>query len=263
MANILSISSGVAYGYVGNSVTVPALQSLGHEVWRVNTVALSNHPGHGNFRGQEHDPDDLDNILTGLGEHGILAECDGILSGYLGHPETADVIAKHVDLIKAANPGAIYLCDPVIGDDGKVYVRDGVAEAISEHLVPRADIITPNPSELTWLTGELGSLEVAAEALLDLCHADIIVTGWMGDQSIASALITKDGEYRVPGAYRERSFKGAGDLFSALLLGHRLKGAHIKTALESAMAGMETVLAETEKRNSEELALVPCFGRLG
>ena len=62
---ILSISSRVVYGYVGNSAMVPALQHLGLTVWPVDTVVFSNHPGHGQFRGEVRDPAALAALLRG------------------------------------------------------------------------------------------------------------------------------------------------------------------------------------------------------
>ena len=49
--NILSIQSHVAYGHVGNSAAVFALQRIGVAVWPVHTVQFSNHPGYGGWRG--------------------------------------------------------------------------------------------------------------------------------------------------------------------------------------------------------------------
>ncbi len=49
---ILSIQSAVAHGHVGNAAAVFPLQRLGFEVWPVNTVHLSNHPGYGAWRGR-------------------------------------------------------------------------------------------------------------------------------------------------------------------------------------------------------------------
>ena len=45
--NVLSIQSGVVCGHVGNATAQFCLQRLGHEVWRIDTVRFSNHPGHG------------------------------------------------------------------------------------------------------------------------------------------------------------------------------------------------------------------------
>jgi pyridoxal/pyridoxine/pyridoxamine kinase len=39
--NILSLQSHVAYGHVGNSAAVFALQRLGIEVWPIHTVQFS------------------------------------------------------------------------------------------------------------------------------------------------------------------------------------------------------------------------------
>ena len=65
---ILSISSRVVQGYVGNSAIVPGLQSLGFTVWPLDTVVFSNHPGHGRFRGTITDPAHLLALLEGLQE---------------------------------------------------------------------------------------------------------------------------------------------------------------------------------------------------
>ena len=48
---ILSIQSSVIFGYVGNSIARPVLQTLGYDVWCVDTVNFSNHPGYGGFTG--------------------------------------------------------------------------------------------------------------------------------------------------------------------------------------------------------------------
>src|SRR5580704_14760895 len=82
--NILSIQSHVAYGHVGNSAAVFALQRLGCEVWPVHTVQFSNHLGYGAFRGSVFDAAHIGEVVRGIAERGALARCDGVLSGYLG-----------------------------------------------------------------------------------------------------------------------------------------------------------------------------------
>ena len=102
--NVLSIQSSVAYGRVGNRAAVPLLERLGHEVWPVDTVAFSNHPGHGGFRGRVAPAAELAELLEGLGERGALGRCDAVLSGYLGDPATGDLVADAVARIRAAFP---------------------------------------------------------------------------------------------------------------------------------------------------------------
>ena len=83
---ILSIQSSVAYGHVGNSAAVFPLQRLGHEVWPVLTVHFSNHTGYGAWRGPLLDPADVREVIAGIGDRGVLGECDAVLSGYQGDP---------------------------------------------------------------------------------------------------------------------------------------------------------------------------------
>ena len=129
---ILSIQSAVAYGHVGNAVAVPALQALGLEVWRVDTVGFSNHPGHGRFTGGVRPATEIAHLIEGIDTLGVMGECEAVLSGYLGEAATADAVAGAVEAARRARPDARYVLDPVIGDDGRVFVRDGVPEAIRD-----------------------------------------------------------------------------------------------------------------------------------
>ena len=126
--NILSIQSHVAYGHVGNSAAVFALQRLGVEVWPIHTVQFSNHTGYGAWRGRAFDAGLIDELVQGIEERGVLGACDGVLSGYMGSAEIGAAILDAVARVKGANPRARYCCDPVIGDVGRgVFVRPGIA----------------------------------------------------------------------------------------------------------------------------------------
>ncbi len=116
--NVLSISSHVAYGHVGNSAAAFALQRLGIEVWPVHTVGYSNHPGYGRHRGAVASAAEIAGIVAGLDDIGVLAGCDAVLSGYLGRAETGAAVRDAVTLAKRRNPHAVYPCDPMMGDSG-------------------------------------------------------------------------------------------------------------------------------------------------
>src|SRR5689334_22535428 len=147
--NLLSIQSHVAYGHAGNSAAVFPLQRMGVEVWPIHTVQFSNHTGYGAWRGRASDAGLIGEIVDGLETRGVLGECDGVLSGYVGAPEIGAAILDAVASVKRANPSARYCCDPVIGDVGKgAFVRAGVAEFMREKAVPAADVVTPNQFEL-------------------------------------------------------------------------------------------------------------------
>src|ERR1700722_9823367 len=151
--NVLSIQSTVASGHVGNAAAVFPLQCLGHEVWPIDTVRFSNHPGHGRFRGTVTPPDEVAALLQGMEELGLFARADAVLSGYLGDPGTAAVVAGAVEAVKRANPAALYLCDPVMGDGGQLFVDPAIPDLMRDRLIPLADIVTPNGFELGLLTG--------------------------------------------------------------------------------------------------------------
>lgn len=163
--NILSIQSAVAFGHVGNSAAVFPMQRLGHEVWPVHTVNFSNHTEYPDWRGPKLSPAQVAEILEGMSFAFPLI--DVILTGYLGSPALAGVIVDAVNQIKAANPEARWVCDPVIGN-AKVgsFVDDAIPGIFREEIIPLADAICPNQWELALLSGieldELAGKDVRA-----------------------------------------------------------------------------------------------------
>lgn len=252
---ILSINSSVVYGYVGNTVATPVLQRLGFEVWRLDTVSFSNHPAHGRFEGVVRDPAELAALVDGLDKLGVLGECEAVISGYLGSAGTGAVVADAVRRVKKANPAALYLCDPVIGDHGRVYVRDGVPEAIRDELLPLADIMTPNAFELAWLGGhpdtDAGTDEMgAARALSRRFDLATVATGLGAADEIACLVVEPDGEGKRITARRHVSpYSGTGDLFAALLLGWRIQSGDLARSTERAMAEVGQAIETTAARS--------------
>src|SRR5262245_51513421 len=101
--NLLSIQSHVVYGHVGNSAAVFALQRLGIEVWPIQTVQFSNHTGYGAWRGRAFDAALIRELTQGVAERGVLAQCDGVLSGYLGSAEIGGAVLDAVAQVRRAN----------------------------------------------------------------------------------------------------------------------------------------------------------------
>src|ERR1700755_1818280 len=142
---ILSIQSSVAYGHVGNSAAVFPLQRIGGEVWPVNTAHFSNHAGYGSWRAIILPVAGLAEVILGIEERGVLHECNGVLSGYMGDASLGEVILDAFNRVKKANPKATYCCDPVMGDVGRgFFVRQGIPEFMRDRAVPPAHIVTPN-----------------------------------------------------------------------------------------------------------------------
>jgi pyridoxine kinase len=264
-AAVLSIQSQVAYGHVGNSAAVLPLQRLGFDVFPLNTTQLAHHPGYGAWRGHKLEPEQLGEILGGLEQRGVLGRCAAVLSGYLGDPRMADVVARAVEAVRGARPEAPYLCDPVIGDDDPgVFVSAGVPEALRERLVPLADIVVPNRFELAHLTGRpVQSLEDALSATDELRARGprlVVATGL--------TLPDRPGELAVLADMAHEAWLvstpqlplaiggGTGDAFSALFLGHYLTTAELRAGLERAVAAMFALVERTCAAGAEELELV-------
>ena len=263
--NILSIQSHVTYGHVGNAAATFPVQRLGHEVWPIHTVQFSNHTGYGAWRGQVFDAGLIGECVAGMAERGVLATCDGVLSGYMGSADTGIAILQAVSTVRAERAGALYCCDPVIGDVGRgVFVRPGIAEFMRDKAVPAADIITPNQFELELLCGrETRDLD-AARAGLALVHArgpaTVLVTSFLGQDTPEDAIdllaSTADGLWRVRTPRLDLSVNGAGDAIAALFFVHMLVTRSAPEALSRAASSIYGLLRRTAEAGSREIALV-------
>src|SRR4029079_17729757 len=110
-------------------------------------------PAHRAWRGPRMAPDDVREVVTGIEERGALPEVDAVLSGYQGGEQIGEVILDAVARTKAANPAAIYACDPVMGNAASgCFVHPAIPVLLREKVVPQADLITPNQFELGFLT---------------------------------------------------------------------------------------------------------------
>ncbi len=263
--NILSIQSWVAYGHVGNASAVFPLQRLGAEVWAINTVQFSIHTGYGAWRGQVLPPGLIGDCLQGIEERGVLPQCDAVLTGYIGDAATGEAILDAVGRVKAANPSALWCCDPVIGDVGRgVFVRPGIPEFFRDRALSMADIATPNQFELEWLTGRavatLGDAKSAVSTLQSGGPRCILVTSLRTEETPADALDLLAAEggqaWRLRTPLLPLSVNGAGDAIAALFLFHRLREGSARAALERSAASIHGLLRQTAAAGSRELLTV-------
>jgi pyridoxine kinase len=263
--NVLSIQSAVAYGHVGNSAAVFALQRLGHEAWPLDTVQYSNHPGHGAWQGRTVEADRLRVLLDGLDRHGVLGRCDAVLSGYLGTAENGAVALDAATRVQATNGDALYCCDPVIGNTRKGrFVPEEVADFIRTRALPRADILIPNRFELGLLAGaEIGDAAAARQAAESLSVPVVVTTGLRRDDRIGVLACVEGGSWLVEAPFLDNvTDDGAGDLLSALFLGRYLLDRALVPALEHAVAATFAVIAATRAAGVDELCLVAAQDQL-
>ncbi|KAF8060301.1 hypothetical protein HT031_004836 [Scenedesmus sp. PABB004] len=210
---VLSVQSSVVHGYVGNKAAVFPLQLLGFDVDPVHTVQVprraarrraplpaagpaparggrprdvqppppqfSNHTGYPTVAGKVFDGAHLTELLGGLRANGLLCHTH-LLSGYIGSLSLLEAVAAAARELRAANPALTYVCDPVLGDEGALYVSPDLVEAYKSTLVPLADVLTPNQFEAELLSGlPVGSERdalAAAAALQRMGPHTVIIT---------------------------------------------------------------------------------------
>ena len=270
MKPVLSIHSSVTVGFVGNSVVGPVLTALGLTPLLVPTVMLAAHPGYGRRVGDAVPDHIVGDVLAGLHDMTEIAQIRGIISGYLGSVGQTDAIASFVDSWRRAGSGS-YILDPVLGDRGRLYLPEALAQAMIERLLPRADIITPNSFELGFLAGmpvsDRASAETAAQHLITTTQlVAVIATGIDdgiddGPDGIGDLLVMRSGgAIWCDAGPDSRNVAGGGDLLTAILAGQLAQGAAVDSAFQVASRTAQEIIAASA--SPRDLALLENLGRV-
>ncbi|KAK7856241.1 pyridoxal kinase [Quercus suber] len=283
---VLSIQSHTVQGYVGNKSAVFPLQLLGYDVDPINSVQFSNHTGklllllHPNrltylkndagypsFKGQVLNGQQLWELIEGLEANNLLYYTH-LLTGYIGSVSFLNTILEVVNKLRSINPKLIYVdaaaaaagdnyvCDPVLGDEGKLYVPSELVSVYREKVVPVASMLTPNQFEAEQLTGfRIGSERDGREAC-NILHA-------AGPSKVVITSIVIDGSLHLIGSHQKEKdqspeqfkivipkipayFTGTGDLMTSLLLGWSNKYPdNLDKAAELAVSSLQALLQRT------------------
>ena len=254
--NVLSIQSHVAYGHVGNSSAVFPLQRLGdrgvagahravlqpHRLRRVDAAGSST--GRRSTRSSRASP-----------TAACWAAATPSSPATWARPTSGTPSSGPSARVRAANPAAVYCCDPVIGDVGRgVFVRPGIPEFMREVAVPAADLVTPNHFELDLLSGtttrSLASVKDAVAAVQALGPRVVLTTSLVAEDTPDDAvdLLASEGgrHWRVRTPRLDVAVNGAGDAIAALFLAHWLDTRSAAEALGAAAASVHGLLARTE-----------------
>ncbi|KAK7305727.1 hypothetical protein VNO77_43637 [Canavalia gladiata] len=252
---VLSIQSHTVQGYVGNKSAVFPLQLLGYDVDPINSVQFSNHTGYPTVKGQVLNGQQLWDLIEGL-EGNDLLYYTHLLTGYIGSESFLNTVLEVVSKLRSKNPELTYVCDPVMGDEGKLYVPQELASVYREKVVPVASMLTPNQFEAELLTGfRIQSEEDGREACRYL-HA-------AGPSKVVVTSINIDGNLLLIGSHQKEKgqppkqfkimipkipayFTGTGDLMTALLLGWSNKYPNnLEIAAELAVSSLQALLHRT------------------
>ncbi|KAL2808153.1 Ribokinase-like protein [Aspergillus granulosus] len=244
---VLAIASHVVYGHVGNKMATLVMQSMGCDVAALNTVHFSNHTGYRQFKGTRATAEEISNLYEGLCQNN-LTDFDVMLSGYAPSAaavEAVGAIGQDLQRKAADRPGSFFwVLDPVMGDQGRLYVNDDVVPAY-KNIIQHADLILPNQFEAEVLSGiKITSLSTLAAAITTL-HSKysiphVIITSVQlsklspsGESSLPASPTTSNlltvigsttlstGEprlFRIDVPALDCFFSGTGDMFAALMV---------------------------------------------
>jgi len=261
---ILTISSQVLYGHVGNAVADFTLKRMGHPVIAVPTVLLSNHKGYSDTVGEIFGPDLLRDLFSALERRGALDDIKAIQTGFIATVGQAQNIFDFLAELRNSKPDLPIIVDPVMGDKGRLYVEPGLVGAYRDRVPGLASLITPNAFEAQTLNGtessdldglvaglRLGGFDegliTSAETLLDPTPERAILCYERGGNG--HRLV------RHEGLQFQRDPNGVGDFVAALSAGLYGQGS-LHDRAERIARALVALLRATQAEGTPELALV-------
>lgn len=261
---VLAIQSHVVHGYVGNKSATFPLQVLGFEVDAINSVHFSNHTGYKFIKGQVLSEKELADVFAGIEANELLDAYSHLLTGYIGKDTFLREVASIVKALRAKNPKLIYVCDPVLGDDGRLYVPAELLPIYQNEIIPLSDICTPNQFEAELLTGLKLKTESDAWQAMNWFHDKgvktvVISSTKLTDETNLTAFVSHKSDTErlkisisIPLIGNGIIFTGTGDLFAALFLAHSYNTTDLTKALENTVATLQAVLKNTFNKIPEE-----------
>ncbi|KAG7834040.1 hypothetical protein KL943_003336 [Ogataea angusta] len=237
--NVLSFSSHVVHGTVGNRAIQLPLNLRGWNVDCVNTTNLSNHPGFRTFKGSKTDAATIADIYEGLVEIGL--EYDAVIVGYVASVPNLECIA---DILARLSYKPLVVLDPILGDNDKLYV--------DENLIP-FEIETLTDTKIS----DWSSLTASVTRFYDLYNVRyvVITSVDLGGTMYCIGCLDRDTTFAVAVDQVTAVFSGSGDLFLGLLTDvfHRTKD--LETSLKHTVDVVQRVLKRTLELTDAKMSI--------
>ncbi|MDD2387384.1 MAG: pyridoxamine kinase [Bacteroidales bacterium] len=232
------------YGRTSLSVVIPILSTMGIKVCSLPTALLSSHSQYDGY----HFVDLTDN-MSAIIEHWkkLGASFDVIYSGFLGSHKQICIVEDMINEFKTEN--GFVVIDPVLGDNGKQYSSISNQIVVEmRSLIKKADIITPNLTELFLLLGQDYNIKTEETEIKDMmlkladAGPEIVVVTSAPDHNpgrqFSVLAYNKNGNrfWKVPIDYIPADFPGTGDCFTSVLTGALMQGDSLPIALDRAVS---------------------------
>lgn len=195
---------------------------------------------------------------------------NGIYTGFVASEAQIGHIFNFIDTFRT--PDTFLLVDPVMGDDGITYdIFTPPLLSKMKELALKADIITPNMTELCLLTDYnyhsltsiadtdklMEQIQLLGEKLCNMGPSHVIVTGIQftnadGIRSMGNLYISTNEHALVAFPYIGGSYSGTGDLFASCLVAGVARGMSIPSIIDMAGTFLEYALTDSVKEQIPE-----------
>lgn len=257
MKKIAAVNDISGFGKCSLAVSIPVMASLGVQCCPLVTGVFSNQTGYDSFYCR----DCTDDMVPCIEEWKKLgAEFDGILTGFIANSKQGEIINKLIDTF--GKEGTVIAVDPVMADDGEIYkcYDDECVKAIVS-LARRADIITPNLTELCLLSGKeyKKTISLKGDELLSTIRemsvlqnkekAKIVVTSGihLSENEVANTVYDNGSFDVIITPHYGGSFSGTGDILASFVTAQYIKGVAVKDAVKQASDFICKSIEETIK----------------
>lgn len=240
-SKILIISDMCGYGKVAAAAQMPILSYMGHDVFNLPTLLISNTFPYGKYAMLE-STDYIADALQKWNELGF--RFDAITTGFMASERQAELLAHYCR--EQAALGTKVFVDPVMGDYGKLYggADEGTIRCMRE-MLSVAHLCFPNYTEACLLADvpykEEGITVAEGHELINKLRR-------IGAMSVIITSCIIDGRHAVIGynhfsaeyfvlPYEEIpvQFPGTGDIFSSVIVGRLQDGDNLLHATQTAM----------------------------
>lgn len=239
MKKILTIQDFSCVGKCSLTVAIPIISAFGIEACALPTALLSTHTQFKNWTFCNLCPE-IDPITTAWEKENI--KFDGICTGYLGGVDLIETTKGIID--RFVKPDGIVMIDPAMGDNGKLYTGfDMDYVKATKTLCAKADVITPNITEASFMLEKEYKSEYDYDYLLSICKElhengarDVVLTGVRKSETEIGVFCLLGGS-EVYEYYTEREvkdFHGTGDIYSSAVYGGLNAGKTLKEAVSFA-----------------------------
>ncbi len=169
----------------------------------------------------------------------------------IGMLYSADLIAAVAEALKKHGARKIVLDPVMVAQSGDKLLQEDAIEALKAHLMPLADVVTPNMPEASILTGQSvknwKEIEKAAQALAKHGSRSILIKGGHGAENKSTDLLFLVRADRFIRLEAERivtrNNHGTGCTLSSAIAGYMAKGHDIEAAVQKAKAFMNRAIA--------------------